>query len=155
MEIFVHRRGQDVELHESEPETTIAQLIETLDAPEANVWLEEQENALPKEATLAGAGVFDRANVHVGTCKKVTVSVRFNAQTKTYEVPPAATLQSVYARATSAGEGFGFSEGDRAQYTLQMQGTTEQPELSRHVGAFAGDECTTAFDLVLQDRFQG
>jgi hypothetical protein len=70
-------------------------------------------------------------------------------------VPPAATLESIYARATSAGDGFGFSETDRAQYTLQIQGTADQPELSRHIGAFARDDCTVAFDLVMQDRFQG
>ena len=155
MELFVHRRGKDLELHEVGPETTVAQLAGKLQVPEAQVWLQEHEEALAPNATLADAGVGDRDNVHVGTCRKVTVSVRFNNATRVYDVPPAATLQSIYARATSAGEGFGLGEVDRAQYTLQVQGTTEQPELSRHVGVFANDHCAASFDLVLQDRFQG
>lgn len=155
MELFVHRRGKDLELHEVGSETTVAQLTAKLEVPDAQVWLQEHDESLAPDATLTNAGVSDRANVHVGMCRRVTVSVRFNNATRVYEVPPAATLQSIYARATSAGEGFGFGEVDRAQYTLQVQGTTEQPELSRHVGVFANDHCAASFDLVLQDRFQG
>lgn len=155
MEIFVHRRDKDVELHKAEANMTIAVFIEGLGISGASMWLEDQEEELAPDLTLADAGVKDRANVHVGTCKKVEVSVRFNMQTKEYEVPPAATLRSVYDRATSKHDGFDFSEHDKAQYTLQVQGTTDQPELSRHVGVFASEHCKAAFDLVLQERFQG
>lgn len=155
MELFVHRRGKDVELHQVEPDTTVAAFIEQLEASGASMWLEDQEDELPQEQTLADAGVVNRANVHVGKCRKVAVSVRFNMEVKNYEVRPAATLRSVYHRATSKREGFDFSEHDKAEYTLQVQGTTEQPDLSRHVGVFANDDCAAAFDLVLQERFQG
>jgi hypothetical protein len=155
MELFVHRRGKDVELHQVEPGTTVAAFIEQLGSSGASMWLEDQEDELLQDQTLGDAGVEDRANVHVGTCRKVDVSVRFNMQVKNYEVPPSATLRSVYDRATSKHEGFDFSEHDKAEYTLQVQGTTEQPDLSRHVGVFANDHCTAAFDLVLQERFQG
>lgn len=155
MELFIHRRGTDVELVEVEEEAVVRELVEKVGVANGEVWIEGSAEAVDLEATLAEAGLTDRSNVHIGTCKKVTVSVRYQTETKEYEVPPAATLQSVFARATSAGEGFGFSEIDRAQYTLQVQGTNEQPELSRHVGSFTDEHCAAAFDLVVQDRFQG
>jgi hypothetical protein len=155
MEVFVHSRGKEVELIELEERAVVRELVEKVGVADGEVWLEEQEETLQVDATLIDAGITDRSNVHVGTCKKVTVSVRYQTQTKDHEVPPAATLQSIFARAASAGEGFGLSEVDRAQYTLQVQGTNEQPELSRHVGSFVDDHCAAAFDLVLQDRFQG
>jgi hypothetical protein len=155
MEVFIHTRGKDVELQEPDSSETVRELAEQAGYPEAHVFLQGEEEALSPEATLADAGITERANVHVGPCKKVTVVVRSNQETKSYEVPPSATLQSVYARAVSKGEGFDLGEADRAQYTLQVQGANEQPDLSRHVGVFANDDCAAAFDLVLQDRFQG
>lgn len=155
MEVFVHTRGKDVELHEPDPSSTVKELAVQAGYADGHVFLEGKDEPLAPEATLEAAGLTDRANVHVGTCKKVAVSVRYNQQTRAYEVPSAATLESVYARAVSKGEGFGLGESDRAQYTLQLQGVSEQPDLSRHVGAFANDDCAADFDLVLQDRFQG
>lgn len=155
MEVFVHSRGKDVELVELEERAVVRELVEKVGVTDGEVWLEETEEAVEIDATLIEVGVTDRSNVHVGTCKKVTVSVRYQTQAKDYEVPPATTLQSIFARAASAGEGFGLSDIDRAQYTLQVQGSTEQPELSRHVGSFVDDHCAVAFDVVLQDRFQG
>jgi hypothetical protein len=155
MDVFVHSRGKDVELVELEERASVRELVEKVGVAEGEVWLEEQDEALEMDATLAEAGVTDRSNVQVGICKKVIVTVRYQTQTKDYEVPPATTLQSIFARAASAGEGFGLSEVDRTQYTLQVLGTTEQPELSRHVGSFVDDQCAASFDLVLQDRFQG
>jgi hypothetical protein len=155
MDVFVHSRGKDVELVEVEERTSVRGLVERAGVAEGEVWLEDEDEALEMDATLADAGVSDRSNVHVGICKKVIVTVRYQTQTKDYEVPPATTLQSIFARAASAGEGFDLSEVDRTQYTLQVLGTTEQPELSRHVGSFVDDQCAASFDLVLQDRFQG
>jgi hypothetical protein len=155
MELFIHRRGSDVELVEVEEHAAVRELAEKVGVADGEVWLEDATEAIDLDATLAEAGIGDRSNVHVGTCRKVTVSVRYQTETKVYEVPPAATLQSIFARATSEGEGFGLSEIDRAQYTLQVQGTNEQPDLSRHVGSFIDEHCAVAFDLVLQDRFQG
>lgn len=155
MEVFVHMRGKDVELHNPEPTTTAKELADEVGHPDAHVFLEGQDIAVKPDSTLADAGIGDRANVHVSVCKKITVSVRYNQQTKSYEVPPAATLESVYARAVSKGQGFDLSDADRSQHTLQVQGATDQPDLSRHVGEFANEDCAAAFDLVMQDRFQG
>lgn len=155
MEVFVHTRGKDVELYAPESAITVKEFAAQAGYPDGHVFLEGSAEPLAPESTLEDAGVGDRANIHVGSCKKVTVPVRYNQQTKSYEVPSAATLESVYARAVSKGDGFGLGESDAAQYTLQVQGTTEQPDLSRHAGGFANDDCAAAFDLVLQDRFQG
>jgi hypothetical protein len=155
MEVFVHTRGKDVELHQPEPTAMVKELAEKVGHPDAHVFIEGAHEPVSPDTTLADAGISDRANVHVGVCKKVAVSVRYNQQTKNYEVPPSATLESIYARATSKGQGFGLSDADRTQYTLQIQGANDQPDLSRHVGAFANDNCAAAFDLVMQDRFQG
>lgn len=155
MDVFVHGRGKDVELHDLEERASVRELVEKVGVAEGEVWLEDQDKVLEMDATLADAGVTERSNVHVGNCKKVIVTVRYQTQTKDYEVPPSTTLQSIFARAASTGKGFGLSEVDRTQYTLQVLGTTDQPELSRHVGSFVDDQCAASFDLVLQDRFQG
>jgi hypothetical protein len=155
MEVFVHRRGVDVELHEADPDLTVAAFAEGVGLPGEEVWLEEADAPLAIDATLAAAGVTERANVHVGRCKKVQVSVRFEAPTKDYHVHPATTLHHIYDKATSKKDGFDFSAHDKGQYTLQVRGTTEQPDLSRHVGVFVNEQCEAAFDLVLQKRFQG
>jgi hypothetical protein len=155
MEVFVQRRGVDVELHEAAPNISVAAFAEAVGLPGEEVWLEEADEPLATDVTLAAAGVTERANVHIGRCKKVQASVRFEAPTKEYDVHPAATLHRIYDKATSKREGFDFSAHDKGQYTLQVRGTTEQPDLSRHVGVFVDGECRAAFDLVLQKRFQG
>lgn len=155
MEVFVHTRGKDVELYSPNPTTTARDFAEQVGHPDGHIFVEGQDTAVEPDSTLEDAGIPDRANIHVGACKKVIVSVRYNQQERSYEVPPAVPLESVYARAASTGQGFGLSDADRVQFTLQIQGAAEQPDLSRHVGAFANDNCTAAFDLVMQDRFQG
>jgi hypothetical protein len=155
MELFVHRRGVDVELHRVDAETTVADFATQLEMSDSEVWLEDREEPLPAQSTLNAAGVGERAIVHVGKCKKVNVSVRFESPTKDYDVHSSAPLRRVYDLATSKDHGFDFSEHDKGEYTLQVRGTTEQPELSRHVGVFAEEGCQAAFDLVLQKRFQG
>ncbi len=155
-EVFVHsNKLADVELRTLDDTATVSDLAAAVE-PGADVWLEGQDDPLDPAANLGDAGVTDRANVHVGTCKKVTATVRYNNDTRNVEMPPSATLQSLYARVTSsAPQGFGLDEVAQAEHTLQIQGTTVQPDLSRPVGAFAGDDCTVSFDLVLQQRFQG
>jgi hypothetical protein len=155
-ETFIHsKKFSDVEIRTLDDDATVADLAAAIDR-EGAVWLEGQDTALDPSLSLAEAGVVERANVHVGTCKRVTTTVRFNNDDRVIDTPPAATLQSIYDRAVSElPKGFGLDELARAEHTLQLQGTTTQPDLSRHVGTFAGDDCTVTFDLVLQQRFQG
>lgn len=155
-EVFVHSsKLQDVELRTLDDDATVADLAEAVETG-ASVWLEDAEEPLEPSQRLDEAGVGNRSNVHVGTCKKVTASVRFNNETLEFQMPPSATLQSLYARATAARPGgFSLDELARSEHTLQILGTSIQPDLSRPVGAFASNECTVAFDLVLQQRFQG
>jgi hypothetical protein len=155
MELFVHRHGGDVELHKVDAQTTVADFVTQLEMPDSEAWLEDQEEPLAAQDTLTAAGVRERAILHVGKCKRVKVSVRFEAPIKDYDVHSSATLHRVYHLATSKQHGFDFSEHDKGEYTLQVRGTTEQPDLSRHVGVFADEGCQAAFDLVLQKRFQG
>jgi hypothetical protein len=155
-EIFVHsKKLADVELRTLNENATVADLAASVE-PGAEVWLEEHDEPLDATALLADAGITERANVQVGTCKKVTATVRYNNETRVVEMPPSTTLQSLYDRVTAAApKGFGLDALARAEHTLQLQSTTTQPDLSRHVGAFVGDDCVVTFDLVMQQRFQG
>lgn len=155
MELFIHRRERDVELIQIPDDSTVGDMVNLLGAAESNAYLEGVPEPAQLSAPLAAAGITNRSNVYVGVCRKVDVSVRYQSETKQYEVPPSTTLQSVFDRAASDGEGFALSPADRAKYTLQVFGTSEQPDLSRHVGVFVNDSCMASFDLVLQDRFQG
>jgi hypothetical protein len=155
-ETFIHsNKFSDVELRTLNDDASVGDLAASVE-PGAELWLEGAEQALDPGLRLDVAGIGDRANVYVGICKRVTTTVHYNNQTRVIDTPPAATLQSIYDRVTSdAPQGFGLDDLARAEHTLQIKGTTTQPDLSRHVGAFAGDDCTVAFDLVLQQRFQG
>jgi hypothetical protein len=155
MEIFTHSPGKDVAVHDADPDDTVGELRGRIDATADIVLLEGEETPLTDGQSLTEAGIANLSNLYVGSCRRVGVSIRYQQETKEYEVPPSATLESLYARAVSAGQGFGLSESDQAQYTLQVRGGTLQPDLARHVGSFAGEDCTAAFDLVIQDRFQG
>jgi hypothetical protein len=156
MEVFVHKRNEEIRIVDVTATINVRELVEQVDGADGHVWLEEQDEEIDLEITLAEAEIGDRSHVHVGHCKRVNASVRYNGVAKELEVSPASTLQSLFDRAVSKGVGFDLSESDRAEYTLQLSGTTEQPSLDEHVGRFVDDNCSVRFDLAKQSpNYQG
>jgi hypothetical protein len=156
MEVFVHKRNEEIRIVDVTETINVRELVEQVDGADGHVWLEEQDEEIDLEITLAEAEIGDRSHVHVGHCKRVNASVRYNGVAKEFEVSPASTLQSLFDRAVSKGVGFDLSESDRAEYTLQLSGTTEQPSLDEHVGRFVDDNCSVRFDLAKQSpNYQG
>jgi hypothetical protein len=53
-------------------------------------------------------------------------------------------------------QGFNLSEIDAAEHTLQIAGSTSQPDDDAHLGTLtSGAQCEVSFDLVAKVRVQG
>jgi hypothetical protein len=154
MQLFVRSRGNDLELLDTEPAQTVADFLAERNAGVgAALWLEEAEEPLGAELTLRDAGVDERSRVHVSTCGRISVTVRYNGE-RSKEFPPGATVGAVYAWAAGP-QGFGLSESERAKHTLGLCGTNTEPDRAEHVGSLAGEDCSVCFDLAPKDRFAG
>lgn len=155
MHIYLHRPRSDLERIEVSEETRVRDLVdEEEDGEEFTVWLEDSEEPLDLDATLADAGVSDRAHVHVARCRRIEVRVRYGGETKEREFAPAATIARVFEWATGK-RGFELTESERAKHTLGLCDTLTQPDKAEHVGTLAGADCALCLDLAPKERFEG
>jgi hypothetical protein len=156
MNVYVHMRGGDeVALVEVEANSTVKEILSRSGAPEgAEAWLQEAEQPLERAATLATLGVEERAHLHVSTCRKVAVSVRYGGDTESRDFPPAETVASVFAWATGP-QGFGLTPSERAKHTLAVCDGNTELDRSAHIGSFADEDCSTCLDLAPKERFEG
>lgn len=154
MQLFVRSRGADVELLDAEPTQTVADFLAGREeGAEAALWLEGAEEPLVGDLTLQEAGVGERGRVHVSTCRRIKVTVRYNGE-RCKEFPPGATVGAVYEWAAGP-HGFGLSESERAKHTLGLCNTQTEPDRAEHVGSLATEDCSVCFDLAPKDRFAG
>lgn len=154
----------DVKLLELEEETTFAQLRDACLAfvPEehrgadAQLFLEDEDEdaAGPKPDTrLKSLKKEHGTRVHFHRCPVILVEVHFGAKTEEQRFRPSATIGRVRLW---AGRKFGISPADIGEHVLQIAGTTEQPDIDAHVGAFtASPGCRVSFDLVPAHRVNG
>jgi hypothetical protein len=153
MEIYVHRRGESpVELRTVEETTTVSEAVGWAEG-EA-VWIEDTEVEVEVSVKVADAGIKHRGHVHVNRCRQIAVEVNFNGAAKERRWPPPISIGRVFEWATEK-HGFNLSEADRAEHTLQLCGSTQQPDAADHIGSFVTDECSVCFDLVPKHRFEG
>ena len=154
LEIYVHRPGPErMELREVEETVTVA---EATGAGEGEaVWIEDVEETIDLTITVAEAGIPHRGHVHVNRCSAVAVKVTYNGPSKEHPFGPGTTVKAVFEWATS-GDGFPLSDVDRAEHTLQLCGTEEQPDPGDHMASFITDDsCEVCFELVAKHRFEG
>lgn len=149
--IYVHsvsgRKRRDVSM-----ETKVGDLRD--DDASALVWLEDADESLDPERTLAESGVNEGAQVHVSRCRRVDVRMRYGGDDKNRTFSPAATIARVFDWATGK-DGFNLSAAERAKHTLQVCGQKTQPDRADHVGSYADGECKACFDLAPKERFEG
>lgn len=96
------------------------------------------------EGELQGKGGHGR-RYHAGTCKKIAVKVRYAGVAVERKFSPAATIERVKNWAIKK---LKIAEADATELVLQIAGSEVQPARDQHVGCFASDTCSVAFDLV-------
>lgn len=119
------------------------------------VWLEDQEDeALDPDERVDQLADGGHAHVFRGRCRRVEVTVRYGGKEKDRAFAPGVRLARVLRWATGD-KGFDLDPGDADELTLQLCGSDTRPDLSEHLGSFAHPGCSTCFDVVPKDRFQG
>lgn len=117
------------------------------------VWIEEAEEPLRLDLSLADAGIKRHSRVHVHTCHRIEVSVSYNGQSRMRIFPPSATIGKVKNWAVHE---FDLSKADAVEHALQLTGTTEQPSEDAHIGTLVDfPHCSLSFYLVPKTRVQG
>lgn len=163
-EVFVQGEGmRDIVLVRVPEGGTVRDVVEAArarglraeDGETPSVTVENDGAELDLDASLSAAGVADRGRVHVHRCKKVAVTVNFNADQKTDEVPPSTTVKKLKKWADSK-QGFDLRGADATEHLLQVCGSGERPDEDTHVGSLVEvPDCSLCFDLVPKSRVEG
>ena len=154
MEIFLHRRAAETEFMKVDPGKKVEDFgVECLGGG-AFVWLEDGEEALELEKTLAEAGVVDRCHIHVSCCKAVVVKVRYGGDSIEESFSPATTAHLILKWAASP-EGFKLTDTEAAKHLLRTCETKTDLDQADHIGLYIEDDCSVCLDLVPRERFQG
>lgn len=150
LEIYVHRAGER-EMRKLDSATQVRELLDN--QTDAQAWLEDSEEPLDPERSLAQAGVGDRVHVHVSRCRRVSVRVRYGGDERTRDFSPANTVDRVFNWVTGP-QGFNLTPAEKAKHTLGLCAQPTQPDRADHVGTYA-DACKACFDLAPKERFEG
>ncbi|MGE3467240.1 MAG: hypothetical protein AB7J13_09930 [Pyrinomonadaceae bacterium] len=117
------------------------------------VTLEDEGNELPLASTLEHAGVRDRSRVHAHRCRKVNVTVNFNGEAKSDDMPPSTRVEKVKKWAIKE---FDIDRIEATEHALQMCGTADRPDEDLHIGTLTTTgSCSVCFDLVPKIRVEG
>ncbi len=164
IELFLQGEGlKDIVLVRVPRTGTVRDIIEAarvngLNVPaelEMLVSVEDAEEPLAPDAPLETVGIGQRSRVHVHRCRRIAVTVNFNADQKTEPFPPSATIARVKKWAVGK-RGFGLTELDATEHLLQMCGSTTRPDEDIHIGTLVQvPDCSLCFDLVAKQRVEG
>jgi hypothetical protein len=163
-ELFVQGEGmRDIALVRVPEGGTVRDVVEaarahglrTEDGETLSVTVENDDTELDLDASLSAAGIADRGRVHVHRCKKVAVTVNFNARQATDDFPPSTTVKRLKKWADSK-KGFDLRGADATEHLLQLCGSGERPDEDTHIGSLAEvPDCSLCFDLVPKSRVEG
>lgn len=136
------------------PVATVQQLSAALQAlgvsvPDgAQAFLEGEEEPAAQPIRLR-----NKARVHLGTCRKVQVSVSYAGRIEQKSFPPSVPLVAVQQWA--AGKLLA-NDIDRKEHVLQICNSDQQPSPGTQLGALTLPGCCSAcFDLVPSIRVEG
>lgn len=121
-------------------------------ADDAVLFLEDEENELPRSARLNELGIGHRRRLHCHRCHKIRVSVTYNV-TESRAFPPSTTIDRLKQWAEKSFEKAGY---DVTEMALQLAGTAEQPEGEVHLGTLVRHpQCEVAFNFTGKPLVQG
>lgn len=120
---------------------------------EVLVLIEDHDEEILLDAKLNEIGIGHRHRVHLHRCRRVEISVNFNAVTKARSFSPGTTIGKIKRWADDAFELKGI---DATEHALQICGTNKRPDLDVHVGSLVQHpQCQICFDLVPKKRVEG
>lgn len=154
IELFVHGRGQPLRTVTVPASATVAELAAATGEPDALISAPDTDEPLEAEATVEQVGLANAGHVFAGTCRRISVSVRYGAERLSKEFPPGTTIAAVLAWAAGP-SGHNLSAAQRAKHLLAKCDTDVQADKNAHVGEFAGEDCAVCFDLAPKERFEG
>ena len=134
-------------------EAAKGQGLKSADDEEIKVWIEDRDEPLSMDLTLADAGIKDRTRLHVHTCPRIKVTVNFQNKTESHPFAPSTTIKVVKKWADKA---FDLSGVDAKEHALQLCNSSERPADDVHIGSLVKPrECELCFDLVPKQRVEG
>ncbi len=121
------------------------------------ILVEDQETELSPDLLLEEAHIGHRSRVHIHRCRRIEVTVNFNAAQKARAFPPSATVERVKRWAVGPEpEGFGLHGVDATEHLLQLCHSTTRPDEDTHIGPLVTfPNCGLCFDLVPKVRVEG
>lgn len=161
IEIYVHgEKVREPKLIEVSEDASIREIIlsyheaftDSGEVEETLVFLEDEEECKPHDHRGEEHGIKRRAHFHCHRCKKISVSVIYNHETKFLDFAPSATIKKVKRRVLNA---FGLKEADAGDMLLKLEnGTVLQP--TEHIGSLtAYHRCEVKLFLTPTKPIQG
>jgi hypothetical protein len=157
MELFAHSAsGQVPALIEVEETMTVREVLSVFGSDQEGFWIEDTEEELDVEVTLAEAGVHDRHHVHHHRCRRVEVVVRHIDEERRHEFSPATTVGRVLIWALGP-EGFNIPVEQRPEYGFLGCSDGKAVPNDAHVGSLTGPGtgCEACLSLVRKHNPQG
>ena len=161
IEIYVHgENSREPKLVEVSENSSIAEIIDIYrqefpgagEAEEIELFVEEEQKPKPKHHRGEEHGIKKRHHVHGHRCKKVTVTVSYNSETKSLYLAPSTTAKKIKQEAL---EEFKINEADAGDLLMKLaDGTVLQP--TDHIGSFTThNSCQVALFLTAANPVQG
>ncbi|MBN9306916.1 MAG: hypothetical protein BGO82_05570 [Devosia sp. 67-54] len=123
------------------------------DEKEALVYVEDRDDPLDNDKPFLAQGGKDKDRVIVHRCRRVDVTVAFNARREQDKFSPAATVARVKKWFVKE---IGMTPVDASEHVLQLAGTTDRPDPDTHIGTLvAKGLCSISFTLVPRKRVEG
>jgi hypothetical protein len=119
---------------------------------EALVFSEHGNEPLEREKALGNQGGEPKGRFIVHRCRKVEVTLHFNAETKHHAFVPAATVEHVKRWFVDT---IGMTPVDASEHVLQITGTKDRPDLDVHIGTLVSHPCVLDLTLVPRKRIEG
>ena len=153
MELFIHTPGNEAPDVVEVEETILVRELLTDD--DGRIWIEEVDQEITLDVTLADAGIRHHHHVHRGKCARVEVVVRYNGENFTHTFGPGTTIQTVekWAFGEKAAD---LSPDQAATHVLALPGADHFLAATVHIGSLvSAGACRVTLDLLPRDRFEG
>lgn len=119
------------------------------------VFAEDEEDPLSPDRSIEASQLKHRGRIHVHRCRRVKVTVNYNALEKSRVFAPAATVARVKKWAVGD-NGFDLDDVDAAEHVLQICESDRRPDDDTHIGSLVTvPACSLCFDLLPKVRIEG
>ena len=117
------------------------------------IWVDEQEEPLQPDLSIADAEIKHRSRIHIHSCRKIHVTVNFQNHSEQHPFSPSETIQSITLWAIKK---FKISDLDASEYSLQLCNSTNRPDPELQIGTLTQPgQCQVCFDLVPKEQIEG